>query len=49
MLNSDEPNVVVKLPQKASVLRHDVDSNRGKKFLRYGGQATLNARPKYKA
>ena len=35
MLNSDEPNVVVKLPQKASVLRHDVDSNRGKKFLRY--------------
>ena len=44
-LNSDEPNVVVKLPQKASVLRHDVDSNRGKKILRYDGHATLNTRP----
>ena len=45
MMNSDKPNVVVKLPQKASVLHHDVDSNRGKKFLRYDGQATLNTRP----
>lgn len=34
MLHSEEPNVVVKLPQKAKVLRHDVDSNRGKKFQR---------------
>lgn len=42
---SDKPNVVVKLPQKASVLRHDFDSNRGKKILRYDGQAPLNARP----
>ena len=46
LLNSDEPNVVVKLPRKASVLlRHDVDSNRGKKILRFDGQATLNTRP----
>ena len=47
MLNSEEPNVVVKLPQKVRVLRHDIDSNRGKKFKRYDGQATrtLNTRP----
>lgn len=45
MLNSEEPNVVVKLPQRARVLRHNVDSNRGKKFLRYDGQATLSTRP----
>ena len=44
MLNSDEPNVVVKLPQKTCVLRHDVDSYRGKKPLRYDGQATPNTR-----
>jgi hypothetical protein len=49
MLNSDKPNVVVKLPQKVGALRHDFESNRGKNILRYGGQATLNARPKYKA
>jgi hypothetical protein len=44
--NPEEPNVVVKLPRKARVLRHDVDSNgnRGKKFLPYEGQATLNTR-----
>jgi hypothetical protein len=45
MLNSDKPNVVVKLPQKAGSLRHDFDSNGGKKILRYDRQATLNARP----
>ena len=54
MLNSEEPNIVVKLPQKAKVLHHDVDSNRRKKFLRYDGQATLSTRhttnrPKHKA
>ena len=43
--NSDKPNVVVKLPQKVGALRHDFNSNRGKKILRYDGQATLNARP----
>ena len=43
MLNSDEPNVVVKLPQKSSVLRRD-DSNRGKTFLRYDGQARSKSR-----
>ena len=44
MQNPEEPNVVVKLPQKARVLRHDVDSNRGKKFQRYDTQATPNNR-----
>ena len=44
MLNSDELNVVVKLPQKASISRDDVDNNRGKKILRYDRQATLNTR-----
>jgi hypothetical protein len=44
MLNSEEPNVVVKLPQKVRVLRHVVDSDRGNKFQRDDGQATLNTR-----
>jgi hypothetical protein len=47
-----DSNVVVKLPKKASVLRHDVDSNREKKILRYDRQATLKThcqlRPKHK-
>jgi len=48
ILNSDESNVVVKLPKKASVLRHDVDSNGEKTILHYNKatrQAALNTRP----
>ena len=46
-----DSNVVVKLPKKASVLRHDVDSNR-EKILRYDRQVTFKThcqlRPKHK-